>query len=127
MAQQKPDGRNSWVTIASISRERVRSINVEPNPRREGSPAIGGPPVSIHRKCSVGPDLRREDHIGDTLGFVFLEASGGDHAQAGGGDVRPSGSDTAYHGRRTIASARPALGEIPTSAPAIDKDWPPRS
>jgi tetratricopeptide (TPR) repeat protein len=31
------------------------------------------------RASSVRVVIRREDHIGDTLGFVFLEASGGDH------------------------------------------------
>jgi tetratricopeptide (TPR) repeat protein len=31
------------------------------------------------RGATVQIVIRREDHIGDTLGFVFLEASGGDH------------------------------------------------
>ncbi len=31
------------------------------------------------RGATVRIVIRREDHIGDALGFIFLEASGGDH------------------------------------------------
>src|SRR5271170_3720924 len=38
-----------------------------------------GRPAARARGSSVRIVIRREDHIGDTLGFVFLEASGGNH------------------------------------------------
>src|ERR1700689_3800464 len=52
-------------------------MNVSDAPSN-GSERNGRPPVRA-RGSSVRIVIRREDHIGDTLGFVFLEAGGGDH------------------------------------------------
>ena len=38
-----------------------------------------GRPAPRTRGSTVSIVIRREDHIGDGLGFIFLEASGGDH------------------------------------------------
>jgi tetratricopeptide (TPR) repeat protein len=38
-----------------------------------------GRPAASARGSSVRIVIRREDHIGDTLGFIFLEAGGGEH------------------------------------------------
>src|SRR5260370_39119540 len=47
------------------------------------APSIGferkGRPSGRARGSTVRIVIRREDHIGDGLGFIFLESGGGDH------------------------------------------------
>jgi len=38
-----------------------------------------GRPSGRARGSTVRIVIRREDHIGDGLGFIFLESAGGDH------------------------------------------------
>ena len=38
-----------------------------------------GRPSGRARGSAVRIVIRREDHIGDELGFIFLESAGGDH------------------------------------------------
>src|ERR1700734_361489 len=113
MVQYSPNGRNSWPTTASISCERVAWIRVEPNPRCEGGPAIGGPPVSAQMKLSIVPDVWSTVH--DTASDPEFD------------DSAPYLAALLASSWNARAKDSPALGVSVMLMPAIETDCGPRS